>query len=133
MLTERGSLIIMATLQPPDLCRVGRSGGVEGSVRAEDPSRGADRRSDWPDCARGRARAGNGRQHQHLGGEGRMAFKITEDCISCGACESVCPNQAISQGPEFYEIDPNKCKECEGSYDTQQCASVCPVDACVKA
>ncbi len=62
-----------------------------------------------------------------------MAFKITEDCISCGACESVCPNEAISQGAEYYEINASKCKECEGSFDTQQCAAVCPVDACIKA
>ncbi len=62
-----------------------------------------------------------------------MALKISEDCISCGACESVCPNSAISQGDEFYQIDPNKCKECEGSYDEPQCASVCPVDCCLKS
>ncbi len=62
-----------------------------------------------------------------------MAFKITEDCISCGACESVCPNSAISQGEDYYVIDANACKECVGSFDTQQCASVCPVDACIKA
>lgn len=60
-----------------------------------------------------------------------MAYKITEDCISCGACESVCPNSAISQGAEFYEIDFNKCTECVGFYDESQCSSVCPVDACV--
>ena len=27
-----------------------------------------------------------------------MAYKITEDCISCGACECECKNQAISEG-----------------------------------
>ncbi len=62
-----------------------------------------------------------------------MALKITEDCISCGACESVCPNSAISQGAELYEIDGGKCKECQGSFDEPQCASVCPVDACIKS
>jgi ferredoxin len=25
-----------------------------------------------------------------------MAYYITEDCISCGACEPECPNQAIT-------------------------------------
>ena len=60
-----------------------------------------------------------------------MAFKITEDCISCGACESECPNQAISEGETIYVIDFNKCAECVGSFDTQQCAEICPVDACV--
>jgi len=59
-----------------------------------------------------------------------MAYRITEECISCGACEPECPNEAISEGDEFYEIDPDKCTECVGFYDESQCASVCPVDAC---
>ena len=60
-----------------------------------------------------------------------MAFKITEDCISCGACEAGCPNQPISEGETIYVIDSTKCTECVGSHDTQQCAEICPVDACV--
>jgi ferredoxin len=40
----------------------------------------------------------------------------------------VCPNQAISQGPEFYVIDPLKCTECVGHFDEPQCQVVCPVD-----
>ncbi len=60
-----------------------------------------------------------------------MAFKITEECINCGACEPECPNQAISTGDERYVIDFNKCTECVGHFDTQQCAAVCPVDCCV--
>ncbi|HUT96727.1 MAG TPA: 4Fe-4S binding protein, partial [Dehalococcoidales bacterium] len=31
-----------------------------------------------------------------------MAYKITEECISCGACEPECPNGAISEGDEIY-------------------------------
>lgn len=60
-----------------------------------------------------------------------MAFKITEDCISCAACETECPNEAISEGEEIFIIDPAKCTQCVGHYDTQQCADVCPVDCCV--
>lgn len=60
-----------------------------------------------------------------------MAFKITDDCISCAACESECPNEAISEGDEHFVIDPDKCTECVGFFSTQQCASVCPQDACV--
>ena len=60
-----------------------------------------------------------------------MAFKITEDCIACAACESECPNEAISEGDEYFVIDPDKCTECAGFYSTQQCADVCPVEACV--
>ena len=60
-----------------------------------------------------------------------MAFMINEECINCGACEPECPNQAIEAGDEIYEIDPEKCTECVGHFDEQQCAAVCPVDACV--
>lgn len=60
-----------------------------------------------------------------------MAYKITEECINCGACEPECPNQAISAGDEIYIIDPEKCTECVGHYDASQCAAVCPVDCCV--
>jgi len=60
-----------------------------------------------------------------------MAFKITEDCIACAACEMECPNDAITEGEEIFIIDPNKCTECVGHYDTQQCADVCPVDCCI--
>jgi ferredoxin len=60
-----------------------------------------------------------------------MAFKITEECINCGACEPECPNQAISAGDERYIIESDKCTECVGSHESSQCAAVCPVDACV--
>jgi ferredoxin len=60
-----------------------------------------------------------------------MAYKITEDCISCGACEPECPNTAISEGETIYVINPERCTECVGSYESSRCAEVCPVDACV--
>ncbi len=60
-----------------------------------------------------------------------MAYKITEECISCGACEPECPNQAIKEGDTVYKIDANKCTECVGSYESSRCAEVCPVDSCV--
>lgn len=59
-----------------------------------------------------------------------MAYKITDECISCGACEAECPNQAISEGDSIYKIDPDKCTECVGAHDSSKCAEVCPVDAC---
>ena len=58
-----------------------------------------------------------------------MAYKITEDCIICGACEAECPNQAIKEGESVYVIDPNKCTECVGSFSSSKCAEVCPVEA----
>ncbi len=60
-----------------------------------------------------------------------MAYKITEDCINCGACEPECPNLAISEGDPVYVIDPNKCTECIGHFESSRCAAVCPVDCCV--
>ena len=60
-----------------------------------------------------------------------MAFKITEDCIACAACIEECPNEAISEGDEYSVIDPAKCTECVGFFNSQQCVSVCPSDACV--
>jgi len=57
-----------------------------------------------------------------------MALMITDVCINCDVCEPECPNGAISQGEEIYEIDPALCTECVGHFDTPQCVEVCPVD-----
>jgi ferredoxin len=59
-----------------------------------------------------------------------MSYKITDDCISCGACEPECLNIAISEGETIYVIDPDKCTECVGYFDTSKCAEICPVDTC---
>jgi len=52
-----------------------------------------------------------------------MAYKITDACISCGACEGECPVDAISEGDTQYEIDPDTCIDCGA------CAEVCPSEA----
>ncbi len=57
-----------------------------------------------------------------------MALMITDVCINCDVCEPECPNGAISQGQEIYEIDPDLCTECVGHFDTPQCVEVCPVE-----
>jgi ferredoxin len=57
-----------------------------------------------------------------------VALKITHECINCDVCEPVCPNHAISQGPEIYEIDPDLCTECVGHFAEAQCVKVCPVN-----
>lgn len=57
-----------------------------------------------------------------------MSLFITDECINCDVCEPECPNGAISQGTEIYEIDPALCTECVGHFDTPQCVEVCPVD-----
>lgn len=59
-----------------------------------------------------------------------MALKITEECINCDVCEPECPNNAISQGEDYYVIDPARCTECVGHFDEPQCQQVCPV-ACI--
>ncbi len=59
-----------------------------------------------------------------------MAYKITGDCIGCGSCEPECPNTAIIAGMANFEVDPEKCTECVGFYDSPRCKQVCPVDSC---
>ncbi len=76
-----------------------------------------------------------------------MSFKITDECINCGACQPECPNTAIYASGEDYELGgksspalsqdfsyvvPEKCTECVGFFEEAQCASVCPTDACVR-
>jgi ferredoxin len=60
-----------------------------------------------------------------------VAVKIIDTCISCGACEPECPNEAISPGDSIYVIDPDKCTECYGFYGESQCISVCPVESII--
>ncbi len=60
-----------------------------------------------------------------------MAYKITDECISCGACEAECPNEAISEGETIFIIDPDKCTECVGTAESSKCAAICPVDCCL--
>lgn len=52
-----------------------------------------------------------------------MAYKISDECINCGACESECPVNAISAGDDKYVIDSATCIDCGA------CAGVCPVSA----
>lgn len=52
-----------------------------------------------------------------------MAYKITDACISCGACAAECPAEAIAPGDDKYVINPDACLDCGA------CAATCPVDA----
>ncbi len=61
-----------------------------------------------------------------------MALLITDECINCDVCEPECPNQAITQGEEIYQISPTLCTECVGHFDTPQCMVVCPVECIIK-
>ncbi|WP_128916300.1 4Fe-4S binding protein [Bradyrhizobium nanningense] len=58
-----------------------------------------------------------------------MPFKIiASQCTSCSACESLCPNVAISEKGGNFVIDAAKCTECVGHFDEPQCVAACPVD-----
>ena len=57
-----------------------------------------------------------------------MSLIITDECINCDVCEPECPNEAIYQGEEIYEIDPDLCTQCVGHFDKPQCQIVCPVE-----
>jgi ferredoxin len=50
-----------------------------------------------------------------------MATMIDGICIRCGACETECPNDAISLGDDIFVIDPDLCSECVGVGETQKC------------
>lgn len=60
-----------------------------------------------------------------------MALKILDTCVNCDVCEPACPNQAISLGEEFYEINADRCTECIGHFDVPQCIEVCPVECII--
>lgn len=62
-----------------------------------------------------------------------MALFITDECINCDVCEPECPNDAISQGPEIFVINPKACTECVGHFNTPQCVEVCPVSCIHKS
>lgn len=60
-----------------------------------------------------------------------MALLITDECINCDVCEPECPNDAIYQGEEIYEIHWHLCTECIGHFDESQCVVVCPVECII--
>lgn len=73
-----------------------------------------------------------------------MVLNITEDCINCRACDTICPSNAIYPGgkdyklndrkyrapvKDYYYIVAEKCNFCEGFYDNPECISICPMNA----
>lgn len=55
-----------------------------------------------------------------------MAFKVTDQCVNCGACEADCPVGAISENGDARVIDAGKCISCG------TCAADCPAGAIVE-
>ncbi|MBY0758062.1 MULTISPECIES: DUF362 domain-containing protein [Sellimonas] len=62
-------------------------------------------------------------RHKQEKEEHTMAHVISDECVSCGACEAECPVGAISQGADHYEIDADACVDCGA------CAAQCPTGA----
>ena len=52
----------------------------------------------------------------------KKGYHITDNCIGCGTCQTVCPQGVISAGEPFV-IDENHCLQCGN------CAENCPVEA----
>ena len=51
-----------------------------------------------------------------------MAYKVGDACTNCGACESECPVEAISEKDGKRVIDREKCVDCGA------CSTACPVE-----
>jgi ferredoxin len=59
-------------------------------------------------------------------GGSRNMIVITDECIECGSCADVCPEEAISEGDGKYVIDQELCMEC------LSCLDECPSEAIVQ-
>ena len=59
----------------------------------------------------------------HISRSMSMAYKISDECVNCGACESECPVSAISEADGTHVIDADVCISCGA------CAGVCPSEA----
>ena len=51
-------------------------------------------------------------------------YKITDECLACGACLAECPSEAIKEGDIYVITD--ECIECGA------CVETCPVGAIVE-
>ncbi|MEW6697908.1 MAG: 4Fe-4S binding protein [Bacillota bacterium] len=53
-----------------------------------------------------------------------MAFKITDECMACGTCLDICPNNAIEEG-DIFKITM-ACEDCGA------CVDSCPTGAIIE-
>lgn len=52
-------------------------------------------------------------------------FEITDSCIACGTCKSVCPQGCINEG-DIYSISGEHCLHCGNCFEN------CPVEAIIR-
>ena len=52
-------------------------------------------------------------------------YVITDDCIGCAMCLTVCPGICIDNSLVPFAIDPDRCQRCGA------CIDICPADAIV--
>ena len=52
-----------------------------------------------------------------------MAYKISDECIGCGACVDGCPVGAIAMDGDKAKVDADACIDCGA------CNGTCPVGA----
>jgi len=52
-----------------------------------------------------------------------MAHKISDECVSCGACQATCPVDAIKEGEGKFVVDVDACLDCGA------CEGACPTGA----
>jgi len=52
-----------------------------------------------------------------------VVYKISEECLACGACVDECPAGAIKEGDDIFLIDAEICTECG------VCIDSCPSSA----
>ena len=57
-----------------------------------------------------------------------MSYQITEECIGCNRCLSICPTGAIKKDETHFWIVPDICNNCTGYYSMPQCAAICPTN-----
>ena len=60
-----------------------------------------------------------------------MSYQIIESCVTCHACEPLCPARAIYRVDRHFSIDANKCTGCDGDYADPQCVSICPIEGAI--
>jgi ferredoxin len=62
----------------------------------------------------------------------KLVYKISEKCIKCRACimNRICPEEAIIERGEIYNIDTGKCTDCGTCYTEEE--YFCPVRAIIK-